>query len=213
MPGGRLVAPPGQKEAKAGAWRQKCMGAEAVVGEGEGMRRRDFINVAAVSFAGIGRSRHARAADQPDEVPSADVLAQATTELDLSAIEAGQGVKAVFRSQPLFRPAPDAQGNRRGRRRIALLAARSPGRWSSARSTARSNGSSPWASAPILVACRSALARARIAANSAAIFCPCHGSQYDTAARIRKGPGAKEPRCSALQIYVRHACCRWLRTR
>jgi ubiquinol-cytochrome c reductase iron-sulfur subunit len=27
-------------------------------------------------------------------------------------------------------------------------------------------------------------------------FCPCHGSHYDTAARIRKGPAPQEPRGS-----------------
>ena len=34
--------------------------------------------------------------------PSADVLAASTTEVDVSGIEAGQTIKAVFRKQPLF---------------------------------------------------------------------------------------------------------------
>ncbi|MET0362653.1 MAG: ubiquinol-cytochrome c reductase iron-sulfur subunit N-terminal domain-containing protein, partial [Sphingobium sp.] len=69
--------------------------------EGEGVRRRDFINVAAVAFAGVGA-----VAVLPTLInqmnPSADVLAAATTEVDLSAIKPGQAIKAVFRSQPLF---------------------------------------------------------------------------------------------------------------
>jgi len=69
--------------------------------EGEGVRRRDFINIAAVSFAGVGV-----VATLPTLInqmnPSADVLAQATTEVDLSSIKPGQAIKAVFRSQPLF---------------------------------------------------------------------------------------------------------------
>ena len=67
----------------------------------EGVRRRDFINIAAVSAAGIGGV----AAVYPlvsQMSPSADVLAESTTEVDVSAIEAGQSIKAIFRKQPLF---------------------------------------------------------------------------------------------------------------
>ena len=35
-------------------------------------------------------------------------------------------------------------------------------------------------------------------------FCPCHGSQYDTAARIRKGPAPKNLVVPRLQLQVRH---------
>jgi len=51
-------------------------------------RRRDFINIAAVSFAGVG----ALAIVLPlinQMNPSADVLAQSTTEIDLSKIAPG----------------------------------------------------------------------------------------------------------------------------
>ena len=73
---------------------------EAEGGEG-GVRRRDFINIAAVSFAGVG----AVAVVLPlinQMNPSADVLALASTEVDLSAIQPGQAIKTTFRSQPLF---------------------------------------------------------------------------------------------------------------
>src|SRR3954467_14428960 len=68
---------------------------------GDGVRRRDFLNVAAVSFAGVG----AVAAIAPMLVqmaPSADVLALATTEVDISKIQAGQGIKSMWRKQPIF---------------------------------------------------------------------------------------------------------------
>jgi ubiquinol-cytochrome c reductase iron-sulfur subunit len=48
----------------------------------DGVRRRDFLNVAAVSFAGVG----AVVAVAPllvQMAPSADVLAQSTTEVDI----------------------------------------------------------------------------------------------------------------------------------
>ncbi|OZA56885.1 MAG: ubiquinol-cytochrome c reductase iron-sulfur subunit, partial [Sphingomonadales bacterium 39-62-4] len=68
---------------------------------GEGVRRRDFINIAAVSFAGVGGA----AVLFPlvsQMAPSADVLAQSSTEIDISAITPGQAIKAVFRKQPVF---------------------------------------------------------------------------------------------------------------
>ncbi|MGB3930723.1 MAG: ubiquinol-cytochrome c reductase iron-sulfur subunit N-terminal domain-containing protein, partial [Sphingobium sp.] len=68
---------------------------------GEGVRRRDFINVAAVSFAGVGAAVVALPLINQMN-PSADVLALASTEVDLSAIQPGQAIKTTFRSQPLF---------------------------------------------------------------------------------------------------------------
>ena len=67
----------------------------------DGVRRRDFINIAALSAAGVGGA----AVLYPlvsQMAPSADVLAESTTEVDVSAIQPGQAIKAVFRKQPLF---------------------------------------------------------------------------------------------------------------
>ena len=67
----------------------------------EGVRRRDFINIAALSAAGVGGA----AVLYPlisQMAPSKDVLAASSTEVDVSAIEPGQAIKAVFRKQPLF---------------------------------------------------------------------------------------------------------------
>ena len=75
--------------------------ADVPVTAGEGVRRRDFLNVAAVSFAGVG----AVAAIAPllwQMSPPADVLAQSTTEVDISKIQPGQGIKTVWRKQPIF---------------------------------------------------------------------------------------------------------------
>src|SRR3982751_4697666 len=74
---------------------------EATDSGGDGVRRRDFLNVAAVSFAGVG----AVATLGPLIVqmsPSADVLALATTEVDISKIQSGQGIKTQWRKQPVF---------------------------------------------------------------------------------------------------------------
>ena len=67
----------------------------------DGVRRRDFINIAAVSFAGVG----AVAVVLPlvnQMNPSADVLALASTEVDISKIAPGQAIKTSWRKQPVF---------------------------------------------------------------------------------------------------------------
>src|SRR3546814_5883965 len=52
----------------------------------DGVRRRDFINIAAVSFAGVGSV--AVVLPLLNQMnPSADVLALSTTEIDISAIQ------------------------------------------------------------------------------------------------------------------------------
>src|ERR687889_544160 len=81
---------------------QSAEGSETIHADGgEGVRRRDFINVAAVSFAGVGTL----AAVLPlitQMNPSADVLALASTEVDISKIAPGQAIKTVWRKQPVF---------------------------------------------------------------------------------------------------------------
>ena len=66
-----------------------------------GVRRRDFINIAAVSAAGVGGV--AVIVPLVSQMwPSADVLAESTTEVDIAAVQPGQAIKAVFRKQPVF---------------------------------------------------------------------------------------------------------------
>ena len=79
---------------------QSAAGSQDTATEG-GVRRRDFLNVAAVSFAGVG----AVAAVAPllvQMAPPADVLALATTEVDISKIQPGQAIKTSWRKQPVF---------------------------------------------------------------------------------------------------------------
>ncbi|MEP2380218.1 ubiquinol-cytochrome c reductase iron-sulfur subunit N-terminal domain-containing protein, partial [Parasphingorhabdus sp.] len=67
----------------------------------DGVRRRDFINIAAVSFAGAGAV--ATVFPLVNQMnPSADVLALASVEVDISAIETGQSIKTSWRKQPVF---------------------------------------------------------------------------------------------------------------
>src|SRR3546814_6909737 len=67
----------------------------------DGVRRRDFINIAAMSFAGVGSV--AVVLPLLNQMnPSADVLALSTTEIDISAIQPGQAIKTSWRKQPVF---------------------------------------------------------------------------------------------------------------
>ena len=52
-------------------------------------RRRDFINIAAVAWAGVGAASIVLPLVNQMN-PSADVLAQSTTEIDMSAIQPGR---------------------------------------------------------------------------------------------------------------------------
>src|SRR3546814_13923419 len=66
-----------------------------------GVRRRDFINIAAVSFAGVGAATAViPLVNQMN--PSAAVLALASIEVDVSAIQPGQAIKASRRGQPVL---------------------------------------------------------------------------------------------------------------
>jgi ubiquinol-cytochrome c reductase iron-sulfur subunit len=148
-------------------------------------RRRDFINIAAVSFAGVGAGVIVLPLINQMN-PSADVLAQATTEIDLSKIAEGQAIKTSFRKQPLFVrnltaaeiAAADA---------VPLSDLRDPQSLEE-----RTKGKKNWL---ITMGVCTHLGCVPLGAGEGenkgpfgGYFCPCHGSAYDTAARIRKGP-------------------------
>ena len=66
--------------------------------EADGVRRRDFINIAAVRAAGVaGVGVVIPLVSQMSA--SADVLAASSTEVDISSIQPGQAIKAMFRKQ------------------------------------------------------------------------------------------------------------------
>lgn len=162
----------------------------------DGVRRRDFINIAAVSAAGVG----GLAVLYPlisQMAPSADVLAESSTEIDLAAIQPGQAIKALFRKQPLFvrnltpdevKKATDIDNNASefsALRDPQTLAERTkPGKqnWLITMGVCTHLGCVPLGAGPGEEASRGAFG---------GYFCPCHGSTYDTAARIRKGPAPK----------------------
>ncbi len=152
-------------------------------------RRRDFLNIAAVAFIGVG----ALAVVLPlvnQMSPSADVLAQSTTAIDLSKIEAGQGVVTSFRKQPLFvrnlMPREIAEANA-----VDITTLRDPQTLAQRTKAGHENWLITLGVCTHLGCIPLGIHEGENRGKYGGYFCPCHGSQYDTAARIRQGPAPK----------------------
>ena len=157
-------------------------------GGGE-IRRRDFLNVAAVSFAGVGTV----AALVPLVVqmsPSADVLALSTTEVDISKVQPGQGIKVSWRKQPVFvrnlTPKEIAAANA-----VPLDSLRDPQSLAQRTKPGKMNWLITLGVCTHLGCVPLGAAEGETRGEYGGYFCPCHGSHYDTAARIRKGPAPR----------------------
>lgn len=155
----------------------------------EGVRRRDFINIAAVSAAGVG----GLAVVYPlvsQMSASADVLAASSTEVDISAIAPGQAIKAVFRKQPVFirnlTPAEIEAANK-----VDVGSLRDPQTLAERTKEGHENWLITMGVCTHLGCVPMGAAEGEVKGEFGGYFCPCHGSHYDTAARIRKGPAPK----------------------
>jgi ubiquinol-cytochrome c reductase iron-sulfur subunit len=162
--------------------------AALVAGEG-GVRRRDFINIAAVSAAGVGGA----ALLYPLIVqmnPSADVLALAQIDVDISAIEAGQAIKTIWRKQPIFirnlTPAEQAAANA-----VDVASLRDPQTLDERTKEGHRNWLITLGVCTHLGCVPLGASEGENRGEFGGYFCPCHGSHYDTAARIRKGPAPR----------------------
>lgn len=155
----------------------------------EGVRRRDFINIAAVSTAGIG----AASALIPlisQMAPSADVLAESSVEIDISAITPGQSIKAMFRKQPVFiRNLTAAEIADADKADVGSL--RDPETLAERTKEGKTNILITMGVCTHLGCVPMGAGSGEVKGEFGGYFCPCHGSHYDTAARIRKGPAPK----------------------
>ena len=157
--------------------------------QGEGVRRRDFINIAAVSFAGVG----AAVTVAPLVIqmsPSADVRALSSTEVDISKIQPGQGIKTVWRKQPVFirnlTPAEIQKANA-----VQLSELRDPQTLADRTKPGKQNWLITLGVCTHLGCVPLGIGEGETRGEYGGYFCPCHGSSYDTAARIRRGPAPK----------------------
>ena len=146
--------------------------------------RRDFIVLTASAVAAVGAA--ACAWPIVDSLnPAENVLAQASIEVDLSDIKEGQTLKVMWRGKPVF------------------ITHRTPKQIEEARSTPLSDlrdpesdedrvkaGHEQWL---VMLAVCTHLGCVPIEnrGDYDGYFCPCHGSDYDSSGRIRKGPAPK----------------------
>jgi ubiquinol-cytochrome c reductase iron-sulfur subunit len=156
---------------------------------GEGVRRRDFLNVAAVSFAGVG----AVAVALPligQMNPPADVLALAQTEVDISKIASGQGIKTVWRKQPVFIRNLTPQ-EIKAANAVPVGDLRDPETLAQRTKPGKTNWLITLGVCTHLGCVPLGIGEGENRGPFGGYFCPCHGSAYDTAARIRQGPAPK----------------------
>ena len=155
----------------------------------DGFRRRDFLNIAPVAFVGVG----AVATLAPLIIqmsPSADVLALSTTEVDISKVQPGQGIKVSWRKQPVFvrnlMPKEIAEANA-----VKMSELRDPQTLAERTKPGKANWLITLGVCTHLGCVPLGIGEGENRGPYGGYFCPCHGSMYDTAARIRQGPAPK----------------------
>lgn len=156
--------------------------------------RRDFLYVATGMVGVVGAASVAWPfIDQMR--PDASTLALATIEVDVSALEPGMSLTAKWRGKPVFiRNRTDKEVEEAKAVAIAELkdpVARNANRASDAPATdtdrSAGEGKENWI---VMIGSCTHLGCVPLgqAGDFGGWFCPCHGSHYDTAGRIRKGP-------------------------
>jgi len=153
---------------------------------GDGVRRRDFIYVATGAFAAAGAAAAGWSlVDQMN--PSADVLALASIEVDLASVQVGQAIKVSWRGKPVFiRNLTPAEIQAANATPVSEL--RDPQTLAERTKEGKQNWLITLGVCTHLGCVPLGAAEGEVRGDYAGYFCPCHGSHYDTAARIRKGP-------------------------
>lgn len=144
--------------------------------------RRDFVILTAQAMGALG----AAAVIWPfvnSMNPSADVLALSSTEVDISPIAPGQEIKVMWRGKPVFirhRTPEDIAAAEA----VSLTELRDP----QTDAERVKKGKEQWLVMVGVCTHLGCIPLGNLAGDYRGWFCPCHGSHYDTAGRIRKGP-------------------------
>lgn len=146
--------------------------------------RRDFL---LISTATLGAAGLAAAAwpfiDSAN--PAQNVLALAKVEVDISAVKVGQAITVKWRGQPIFIRHRTAQ-NIAEARAVDVSTLRDPA------TDAQRVQRTPWLIQIGICTHLGCIPNGQKPGSNKGIFngwhCPCHGSVYDTAGRIRQGP-------------------------
>jgi ubiquinol-cytochrome c reductase iron-sulfur subunit len=160
--------------------------------------RRDFIVIAAQAFAAVG----AAVALWPfihQMNPDASTQAMASIEVDISPVKPGQAITVKWRGKPVFiRNRTEDEVKAAKETPLADLrdkSARNEALPESARATDENRtkaGKENWLVLIGICTHLGCIPKGQSMTDArgdfGGWFCPCHGSHYDTAGRIRKGP-------------------------
>ena len=163
--------------------------------------RRDFLVGAANAFAAVGAASLLWPFVQQMN-PDASTKALASVELDLSSVKEGQAITAMWRGKPIFirnRTKPEIEAAAKVDvselpDKLARNDALKPDALATAEDRVK-KGHEQWL---ILVGICTHLgcipkgqSMNDARGDYGGWFCPCHGSHYDTAGRVRKGPAPR----------------------
>ena len=155
--------------------------------------RRDFLYLATGAVGGVG----VLAAAWPfvDQMnPDASTLALASIEVDISQIEEGQSITVKWRGKPVFirnRTAREVEeANMVATDQLPDPLARNANLGDDASAIDVNRAASGQENWIVMVGICTHLGCVPLGQQGeyGGWFCPCHGSHYDTAGRIRKGP-------------------------
>jgi ubiquinol-cytochrome c reductase iron-sulfur subunit len=163
--------------------------------------RRDFIVVAAQAFAGVGAAMALWPFIQQMN-PDASTQALASTEVDLTPVKAGQAITVVWRGKPVFirNRTPEEVKAAQDTKISDLIdpSARNdalPEKTPATDINRTKKGKENWLILVGICTHLGCIPKGQSMADSkgdyGGWFCPCHGSHYDTAGRIRKGPAPR----------------------
>jgi ubiquinol-cytochrome c reductase iron-sulfur subunit len=156
----------------------------------EDATRRDFIFIATGAFAAVGAGFTGwTLIDQMN--PAADTLAVSTTEVDISQIPEGGEITAKWRNRPLFvrhRTREDIAEARA----VNIAELRDP-QTDDERLRPDADGNLHPEYLIMVGVCThfGCVPLGGKQGDFGGWFCPCHGSHYDSAGRVRKGPAPK----------------------
>ena len=160
---------------------------------GTDVSRRDFLLIATGAFTAVGVA----AAAWPfiaQMNPDASALALASIEVDLAPIEPGQSITVMWRGKPVFiRNRTEAEVQAAREVPVDELTdplARNANLPEDAPATDENRAAADREQWLIQVGVCTHLGCVPLGqqGNFGGWFCPCHGSHYDTAGRIRQGP-------------------------
>ncbi len=163
---------------------------------GAGETRRDFLYLMATSAAVFGGASVAWPFISSMN-PSGDVLALSSVEVDISAVQVGQSITVKWRGKPVFirHRTPEEIDSAKKADPVVDAAGKvidNPSGLRDPQTDASRVKKAEWL---ILVGVCTHLGCVPLGQKASdprgefgGWYCPCHGSQYDTSGRIRKGP-------------------------